>query len=66
MRLHDRDDRPEPERQRHEEEVVDRRRRELDAREVDRCRGDRDHVSGTGLDSAERLRAMYYPLVSRA
>ena len=35
QRLHDRDERPQPERQRHEQEVVDRRRRELDARQVD-------------------------------
>ena len=40
MRLHDRDERPQPERQRHEEEVVDRRRRELDPREVDRRDGE--------------------------
>ena len=38
------DDRPEPERQRHEQEVVDRRRRELRAGQIDRGGG--DHGSG--------------------
>ena len=42
-RLHDRDERREPERQRDEEEVVERRRRELEAREVDRGDGERAH-----------------------
>ena len=39
-RLHDRDERPEPERQRHEQEVVDRGGGELAAREVVRREGD--------------------------
>jgi hypothetical protein len=44
-RLHDGDERCEPERQRDEEEVVERRRRELDPCQVDRRDRDRAHVA---------------------
>ena len=44
MRLEDRDDRPQAEGQRHEQEVVDRGRRELRAGEVDRGGGGEDHA----------------------
>ena len=44
-RLHDRDERREPERQRHEQEVVERGRRELDPGEIDGRRRERAHAS---------------------
>ena len=44
LRLHDRDERPEAERQRHEQEVVQRGRRELNPREVDRAYGQNAHA----------------------
>ena len=53
-RLHHRHDRPQPQRQRHEEEVVDRRRRELRTRQVhhvggnDGHHGERDHPTAGG------------------
>ena len=50
-----------PERERHEEEVVDRRHRELHAREVDRRDGERGHraaVRGSGAaSSSQSIRA---------
>ena len=51
--LHRRDERPEPERQRHEQEVVDRRGRELDPGEIDGRRSERAHARTT-LESGSR------------
>ena len=60
QRLHDRDERGEPERERHEQEVVEGRRRELEACEVDRADSQGAHVA------RNRPTSRLSPLAARA